>query len=110
MTDKTTAEVPAVTLKRFYLAVAARPSTPEGETMAKKKPEPAAPWNERLDAAVMGRWPEVACETYYNLLSMQFVTRWRQAGTDEKKLKPALARQVLAFVAGFMASEDSRNG
>lgn len=75
--------------------------------MAKRKVKPVVPWNERLDAAVMARWPEVTCETWYCIFSMQWRSRWWQAGTEETKLKPALARQVLAFVAGYMASEEA---
>lgn len=65
-------------------------------------------WTERLDAAVKQQFPEVECETEYGLFSMRYVSRWWQAGTEDTKLKPALARQVKAFVAGFMASEESR--
>lgn len=65
-------------------------------------------WAERLDAAVTKQFPGVACETSWNLFSMQHTTRWWQAGTDDTLLKPALARQVKAFVAGFMASEHPR--
>lgn len=72
----------------------------------RKKPEPV-PWNEALDEAVMKRFPDVTCETYWNIFSGSFggwQTRWWQAGTEDTKLKPALARQVGSFVAGFMAA------
>ncbi|HDS1834343.1 TPA: hypothetical protein QEM98_000428 [Stenotrophomonas maltophilia] len=78
--------------------------------MAKKKPTKGPTWNERLDAAVSKRWPDVVCETTYSILAMSWVSRWRRAGTEDEKLKPALARQVGAFVAGFMASEEAHHG
>ena len=78
--------------------------------MAKKKSMKEPTWNERLDAAVSKRWPDVTCETTYSIFSMAWVSRWHKAGTEGEKLKPALARQVGAFVAGFMASEETRCG
>lgn len=68
-------------------------------------------WTDRLDAAIRQQFPEVECETFYSLFTGfcgSYVTRWWQAGTEDTKLKPALARQVKAFVAGFMASEEGR--
>lgn len=70
-----------------------------------KKTLPAPDWNARLDAAVMAYFPGVECETGLNIFSMTYTSSWWQAGTDNTRLKPALARQVKAFVAGFMASE-----
>jgi hypothetical protein len=68
------------------------------------KAAPGPTWSDRLDAAVKAKFEGVECETYYNIFAMRHVTRWWQAGTDDTKLKPALARQVGAFVAGFMAA------
>lgn len=78
-------------------------SRPAGRT------HPKAPktWHERLDEAVNAHFREqkVVCETRFDLLgSMRYVTSWRTE--DGKKLSAGVARQVKAFVAGFMANEE----
>lgn len=70
---------------------------------AKRKQEKRS-LSETLDPAVMERFPGVHCETYFDIFSMHMVTRWWQEGTENTPLKPALARQVGAFVPGYMAA------
>lgn len=66
---------------------------------------------ERLDAAVMAQFPTVECETSLSIFTMNLTSHWfvRGSATDDKprgkKLTPALARQVKAFVQGFSAAE-----
>lgn len=78
--------------------------------MATKKREKKAsalrPWHERLDEAVAKNFQGVKCETRFDFLgTLSYVSRW--SDNTGKKLKPALARQVKAFVAGFMAAEEA---
>lgn len=68
----------------------------------KRKVEPSK-W-EKLDAAVMRRFPAVHCETDYNIFAMRMQTTWWKAGTDGEKLKPAQARLVREFVSGYIAA------
>lgn len=64
-------------------------------------------WADRLDAAVMNKFPDVECDTHYNLFAMNHVTTWKKRGTEKAKVPPATGRQVAAFVAGFMAAEEA---
>lgn len=64
-------------------------------------------FGETLDAAVMARFPGVECDTCLSIFSMNMVSRWWVAGTEDTKLSPAKARQVREFVAGFRAAYDA---
>lgn len=75
---------------------------------ARRKKQEEQSWTTLLDQAVMEKWPEVTCETTYNIFSMNMVTSWWQAGTEDTKLKPSLAREVRGFVAGFMAAWEAK--
>ena len=70
----------------------------------KRKVEPELSKWEKLDAAVMRRFPAVHCETDYNIFAMRMQTTWSKAGADGEKLKPAQARLVREFVSGYMAA------
>lgn len=73
----------------------------------RKHPHTPETWHERLDKAVMEHFKahDVFCTTSYDLLgTMSYVTYWRHK--SGAKLPPALAKQVRAYVAGFMAAEE----
>ncbi len=71
------------------------------------KPRPRyKEWNECLDEAVEKHFPDVRCTTVLTRSGWLTKLASTRVGSNGE-IKPSLVKRVSAFVAGFMASEDS---
>jgi hypothetical protein len=70
------------------------------------------PYYQALDAAVKRAFSGVACQTYHACgMHMATETKWWRDGTDHAPLSTYKARQVRAFVIGWMAGhQEAKKG